>query len=212
MGKADGDMRVIVIGVGKVGYHIARRLVEESHDVVLVDNNEEALFPARESLDVMTILGNGASSRVFEDAKVSAADMVIAVTTHDEVNIIACLTAKYYGVETTIARVRNPDYTVTSKALVHGRLGIDLTIHPERLAALEIVKLLKTPTASEVGFYADGKVQLLGIRCDTAGAFILDKPLHQLGLKNSLVIAVVRDGKLSIPEREHGLQLGDYFM
>lgn len=211
VGKADDNMRVIVIGVGKVGYHIARRLVEESHDVVLIDDNEDALFPARESLDVMTILGNGASSRVLEDANVSNADMVIAVTTHDEVNIIACLTAKYYGVRTTIARVRNPDYTVPAKALVHGRLGIDLTIHPERLAALEIVKLLKTPTASEVSFYADGKVQLLGIRCDASGASILNKPLYQLGLKNSLVIAVVRDDKLTIPDGNTRLQLGDYF-
>lgn len=203
-------MRAIVIGAGKVGYHIARKLAEESHDVVLIDAREEALLPARESLDVMTIVGNGASPRTLEEAGVSDTDMVIAVTTQDEANIIACLTAKYYGVTTTVARVRNPDYTVPAKALVHGQLGIDLIIHPERLAAQEIVKLIKAPTASEVGFYADGKVELLGIRCDTPGAGVLGKPLHQLALKNSLVVAVVRDGELLIPDGNTMFLLGDY--
>ncbi len=203
-------MRAIVIGAGKVGYHIARKLAEESHDVVLIDAREEALLPARESLDVMTIVGNGASPRTLEEAGVSDTDMVIAVTTQDEANIIACLTAKYYGVATTVARVRNPDYTVPAKALVHGQLGIDLIIHPERLAAQEIVKLIKAPTASEVGFYADGKVELLGIRCDTPGAGVLGKPLHQLALKNSLVVAVVREGELLIPDGNTKFLLGDY--
>jgi len=204
-------MKAIVIGAGKVGFHIADRLAEENHDVVLIDTREEALIPAQDNLDVMTLVGNGASPKTLEQAGVADADMVIAVTTHDESNIIACLTAKYYGVPTTVARVRNPDYTLPSKALVHGMLGIDHIIHPERLAAAEIVKLLKTPSAGEVGFYADGKVQLLGIRCDTPGAECLHKPLHQLGLKHSLVVAVERDGDLLIPDGNTRLELGDYF-
>lgn len=203
-------MRAIVIGAGKVGYHIAEQLARESNDVVVIDTREQALEPARESLDVMTVLGNGASPAVLEEAGVGDADMVIAVTTHDEVNIIACLTAKYYGVTTTVARVRNPDYTLPTKALVHGQTGIDVIIHPERLAAVEIVKLLKTPTASEVGFYADGKVQLLGIRCDSPDADLLDKPLWQIGLKNSLVVAISRDESLRIPDGSAKIQLGDY--
>lgn len=204
-------MRAIVIGAGKVGYHIARKLAEESHDVVLVDIREEPLLPARESLDVMTITGNGASPRTLEEAGVRDTNMVIAVTTQDEANIIACLTAKYYGVPTTVARVRNPDYTAPTKALAHGRLGIDLIIHPERLAAQEIVKLIKTPTASEVGFYADGRVEFLGIRCDTPDAEVLGKPLHELGLKNSLVVALVRNGKILVPDGNTSFRLGDYF-
>jgi len=204
-------MKAIVIGAGKVGYHIARKLAQESHDVVLVDAREEALLPAQETLDVLTMVGNGASPKTLEQAGVADADMVIAVTTHDESNMIACLTAKYYGVPTTVARVRNPDYTLPSKALVHGLLGIDLIIHPERLAAAEIVKLLKTPTAGEVGFYADGRVQLLGIRCNTPGAVCLNKPLHRLGLKHSLVVAVEREGELLVPDGNTQLQLGDYF-
>lgn len=204
-------MRAIVIGAGKVGFHIAERLSEENHDVVLVDVEEEALLPARETLDVMTVVGNGASPKTLEEAGVADADMAIAVTTHDESNIIACLTAKYYGVATTVARVRNPDYILPSKALVHGLLGIDMIIHPERLAAAEIVKLLKTPSAGEVGFYSDGKVQLLGIRCDTPGAACLNRPLRLLGLRHSLVVAVERDGELLVPDGNTQLQLGDYF-
>jgi trk system potassium uptake protein TrkA len=203
-------VKAIVIGAGKVGYHISEQLAREQNDVVLIDTREEALAPAREALDVLTLLGNGASPLVLEEAGVSDADMVIAVTTQDEVNIISCLTAKYYGAATTVARVRNPDYTLPARALVHGQTGIDVIIHPERLAALEIVKLLKTPTASEVGFYADGKVQLVGIRCDSPGASILDKPLWKLGLKNSLVIAISRNESLTIPDGNSEIRLGDY--
>ncbi len=203
-------MRAIVIGAGKVGYHVARQLRDESDDVVLIDNRAEALGPARESLDVMTIVGNGASPAVLEEAQVAGADMVIAVTTQDEVNIIACLTAKYYGVTTTVARVRNPDYMLSAQAFVHGQAGIDLIIHPERLAALEIVKLLKTPTASEVGLYAGGKVQLLGLRCDVPDAAVLNKPLSRLGLRNSLVVALARGDSLLIPDGNTQIKFGDY--
>lgn len=203
-------MRTIVVGAGKVGYYIARKLSEESQDVVLIDINEDALIPARDSLDIMTVVGNGASPRVLEAAGVANTDMVIAVSTQDEANIIACLTAKYYGVPTTVARVRNPDYSTPEKAFVHGRLGIDLIIHPERLAATEIAKLIKTPTASEVGFFADGRAQLIGLRCDTPGSVVLSRPLSQLSLKNSLVLAVARDGKLIIPDGNTQLKLGDY--
>jgi trk system potassium uptake protein TrkA len=206
-------VKAIVIGAGKVGYHIAEQLARESNDVVLIDTSEQALAPAREALDVLPVLGNGASPSVLEEAGVSEADLVVAVTTHDEVNIIACLTAKYYGVPTTVARVRNPDYTLPAKALVHGQIGIDLIIHPERLAALETVKLLKTPTAGEVGFYADGRIQLLGIRITASNSSIVDKPLWQLGqlgLRNFLVVAIVRDESLMIPGGSSEIKLGDY--
>lgn len=203
-------MKAIVIGAGKVGYHIAEQLARESNDVVLIDTSEQALAPAREALDVLPVLGNGASPAVLEEAGVSEADLVVAVTTHDEVNIIACLTAKYYGVPTTVARVRNPDYTLPAKALVHGQIGIDLIIHPERLAALEIVKLLKTPTAGEVSFYADGRIQLVGLRITSSNSPIVDKPLRQLGLRNFLIVAISRDEKLMIPDGTSEIRVGDY--
>lgn len=204
------SVKAIVIGAGKVGYHIAEQLARESNDVVLIDTSEQALAPAREALDVLPVLGNGASPAVLEEAGVSEADLVVAVTTYDEVNIIACLTAKYYGVSTTVARVRNPDYTLPAKALVHGQVGIDLIIHPERLAALEIVKLLKTPTAGEVSFYADGKIQLLGLRITSSNSPIIDKPLWQLGLRDFLIVAISRDEDLIIPDGTTEVKLGDY--
>ncbi|MGI6642930.1 MAG: Trk system potassium transporter TrkA [Bacillota bacterium] len=203
-------MRAIVIGAGKVGYHIARQLSGENNDVVVIDNREEALAPTRESLDVMTVLGNGASPAVLEEANVADTDMVIAVTTQDEVNIIACLTAKHYGVTTTVARVRNADYMLSARAFIHGQAGIDLIINPERLAALEIVKLLKTPTASEVGTYAGGRVQLLGLRCDEHDQAILNKPLWRLGLRNILVVALVRGDAMLIPDGNTQIESGDY--
>lgn len=203
------DMKAIVIGAGKVGFQIARQLAEEAHDVVLVDKNPEALVPAQEMLDVMTVQGNGAAARVLNEAGVENADMVIAVTTEDEVNIIACLTAKYYGVSTTVARVRNPDYTMASKAMVHNQLGIDLIIHPERLAALEIVKLIKTPSATEVDYFADGRVELVGLRCDSPGSRLVDKSLEQIHLTRSLIVALARGDDIIIPRGNTVIRQGD---
>jgi trk system potassium uptake protein TrkA len=202
-------MVIIVIGAGKVGFRVARQLVQESHDVVLVDIDGQNLEPAREVLDVMTIHGNGAGPKVLEQAGVESADMVIAVTGQDEVNILACLAAKHYGVKTTVARVRNSEYSVESDALVRNQLGVDIMIHPERLTAREIVNLLRSPTATEVRHFADGSVELLGFKLNSKTSPLTGKTLEELRLKDCLIVAVDRDSSLLIPRGKTRLEPGD---
>lgn len=191
-------MVIIVIGAGKAGFRIARQLAQESHDVVLVDIDPDKLVAAQ-VLDVMTIEGNGANPKVLEEAGISHADMVIAVTRRDEVNMLACLTAKHYGVKTTVARVRNPEYTASPHALVKDQLGIDIILHPERLAAREIVNVLQAPVAAEVHRFAGGSVELYGTRITGQTSPWAGKTLEQLKLTDSLVVAIDRGDHLLIP-------------
>lgn len=200
-------MRAIVIGAGKVGFHVARQLSSESCDVVVIDISQEALEPSHELLDVMTINGNGAAPGVLEQAGVRNADLVVAVTEQDEVNIVACLMAKNLGSPTTVARVRNPEYTEKSRALTHNQMGIDLIINPELLAATSIVRLLRMPSAVEVGYFAGGRVQMIGLR--PTSPHILGKSLQELELGNSLIVALARDDEIIIPHGDSRIEEGD---
>ncbi len=200
-------MRAIVIGAGMVGFHVARQLAGESCDVVVVDVSQQALEPAHELLDVMTICGNGAAPALLEQAGAKEADLVVAVTEQDEVNIVACLMAKHLGNATTVARVRNPEYTEQSRALAHNQMGIDLVINPEILAATNIVRLLKVPSAVEVGYFAGGKVQMIGVRYTSPQ--VVGKTLRELDLHHSLVVAVARDEEIIMPHGDMRIEKGD---
>ncbi|MBP1776503.1 MAG: Trk transport system, NAD-binding component, partial [candidate division NC10 bacterium] len=206
-------MKTIVIGAGEVGYHIAERLSREAHDVVVIEQNSTIRARVQDELDVMTVEGNGSSPRVLEEAGVREADILIAVADIDEVNVVACLLAKEYGVVTRIARVRDPDFS-ESEFLGRGkRIGIDLLINPNIVVAEEILDLVKTPAAAEVGKFADGKVRMLGIQVPP-GAPILDRPLRTLRSFHVkapfLIVAVLRDGKLILPDGETVLHDGDH--
>lgn len=206
-------MKTIVIGAGEVGYHIAERLSREAHDVVVIEQDSTVRARVQDELDVMTVEGNGSSPRVLEEAGVRDADILIAVADIDEVNVAACLLAKEYGVATRIARVRDPDFS-ESEFLGRGkRLGIDLLINPNIVVAEEILDLVKTPAAAEVGKFADGKVLMLGIQVPPR-APILDRPLRTLRSFHAtapfLIVAVLRDGQLILPDGETVLQEGDH--
>lgn len=206
-------MKTIVIGAGEVGYHIAERLSREAHDVVVIEQNSTVRARVQDELDVMTVEGNGSSPRVLEEAGVREADILIAVADIDEVNVVACLLAKEYGVATRIARVRDPDFS-ESEFLGRGkRIGIDLLINPNIVVAEEILDLVKTPAAAEVGKFADGKVRMLGIQVPPR-APILDRPLRTLRSFHAtapfLIVAVLRDGKLILPDGETVLHEGDH--
>ena len=206
-------MKTIVIGAGEVGYHIAERLSREGHDVVVIERDPTVRARVQDELDVMTVEGNGSSPRVLEEAGVREARILIAVADIDEVNVTACILAKEYGVATRIARVRDPDFS-ESEFLGRGkRLGIDLLINPNIVVAEEILDLVKTPAAAEVGKFAEGKVLMLGIQLPSR-APILDRPLRSLRPFHSttpfLIVAVLRDGKLIVPDGETTLREGDH--
>ena len=134
------------MGDGKVGFTLAEHLSQEEHDITVIDTNDAALRHASEALDVMCVKGNGASISALRESGVDAADVLIAATSMDEVNMVCCLTAKRLGAKYTIARVRNVEYAM-ELSLLKEALGIDLVINPENAAAAEIARLLRFPPA-----------------------------------------------------------------
>ena len=172
-------MKALVVGAGEVGFDVARMLAMEQNDVVVIDTDSAVLENVREKLDVMTVQGTGTSGEVLMDSGADTADMLIAVTSIDEVNIIACMMADRLGVETTVARVRSGEITRTQSVLTAKDLGIDLVIHPEESAAAEVVRLLRRAGATDVLPFADGRLQLVGIRIDNDSP-LTGTPLHKL--------------------------------
>lgn len=203
-------MRAIIIGAGKVGYSIAQMLSYEGHDVVVVEKDEDRQAIVADTLDVQTFAGSGANIQVLEEAGVEQADLLVAVTEADELNMVACLLAKKYGVKRTVARVRNPEYAENAhKGRDKMSLGIDLIINPERVTAKEIAKLLDVPEAINVEYYADGQVQLLELKlteeCPAIGKSLIGINFR----KPALIVAILRKGELIIPRGADVLTKGD---
>ena len=202
-------LKIIIIGAGKVGCQIAKTLSSEKHDAILIEKNDMVRQSAQANLDVLTILGNGANVRTLEEAGIKQADMVIAVTSSDEVNMIACMTAKQFGVPQKIARIRNPEY-LYANALSREKLGIDLTINPERATAREIVKLLKSPiNVAQVQSFAGGKVQLFELKVEESFPFI-NQQLKAITFKYPILVAAIyRNDKIIIPDGEEKIIADD---
>ncbi len=205
-------MNVLVVGAGEVGFHLAQRLSEENQDVVLIESDPERADFAAQQLDVMTVVGNGASLSVLEEAGVKGAAMLLAVTSRDEVNLIACLAAKRLGVQFTIARISNPEYYKRGSVLSREQMGIDLMINPERECAWETFQLLRSAAATDVAQFADGRMQLLGLQV-RPGAPVAGKSLATLGRelahRHYVTAAIVRDGVTTIPTGESVILEGD---
>jgi trk system potassium uptake protein TrkA len=127
-------MKIIIIGDGKVGYSLAENLSRENNDVTIIDKNPEALRKANEYLDVKCIRGNGVSAKVLKEAGVASADLLIAATASDEMNMVCCLTGKKLGAGHTIARIRDPEYA-SELSLLKRELGLDMIINPEHIPA-----------------------------------------------------------------------------
>ena len=144
-------MRIIIVGAGEVGFELGRRLSEEGQDVVLIESSPDRAEYVDQQLDVMTIVGNGASLPVLQQAGIASARLILAVTSRDEVNVLSCLAASRFNVDFKIARVSNPEYYQTGSVLSREQLGIDLMINPERECALESYQLLQSGAAAEFG-------------------------------------------------------------
>ncbi len=206
-------MRTVIVGAGEVGFHIAERLSREGHDIVVIDRDPATRARAQEQLDIMTLEGNGCSPALLEEAGIRDAGMLIAVTDIDEVNIAACTLAKEYGVQRRIARVRDPEFSEHPFLQKGRRLGIDLLINPTIVVAEEILDLIKTPAAAEVGKFVDGRVTMLGLQIPR-GAPILDRPLRALRPFHAttpfIIVAISRGGRLLIPDGNTEVVEGDH--
>lgn len=206
-------MRVVVVGAGEVGFHLAERLSEESQDVVIIESDPDRAEFAAQQLDVLTVVGNGASLSTLERAGIGQASMVLAVSSRDEVNLIACLAAKRTGVKYTVARISNPDYYERGSVLSRDELGIDLMVNPERECARETFQLLKNLAFTEVADFADGRVQLVGLDIKN-GAPVAGKMIKnlraELGGYHYVTAAIVRDGVTRIPRADTTIEVGDH--
>jgi len=205
-------MRVVIVGAGEVGYHLAERLSQENQDVVVIETDPERAERASELLDVMTVVGNGASIPILEEAGIRDARILLAVTSQDEVNLISCLAATRLGVDYTIARISNPDYYARGSVLSRERLGIDLMINPEREAAREAFQLLQSAAATDVANFAEGRVQLIGLVV-RENAPVCGKTLAQVGEEypgyHYVTVAIVRGGDTEIPDGSSAVEAGD---
>ena len=195
-------MKIIIVGDGKVGFTLAEHLSQEEHDVTVIDTNDDALRRASESLDVMCVKGNGASISALRESGADTADVVIAATSMDEVNMVCCLTAKRLGAKYVIARVRNVEYAA-ELATLKQELGIDMVINPENATAVEISRLLRFPSAANIETFYRGRVELIGFRVQE-GDFIVGHPLsaqsHKLQELPMLMCAVEQCGEVTIPD------------
>lgn len=202
-------MRIIIVGAGEVGFHIAKILSTENHQVVMIEPDKEKIKRADESLDIMAIEGSGSSGQTLVKAGIKDAELLIAVSAIDEVNIIACMLADKFGVPRKIARVRNPEYTAQNAVLTSDEFGIDLMINPEFETAQEIVRLIRRSAATDVIEFANGAIQLVGVRLDSK-AKVLSKKLKDVSFSipnlTFRTVAIFRNGKTIIPTGE------DYFI
>lgn len=203
-------MKICIIGAGKVGTEIAKRVSEDDHDVVIVDRDGAKLEAVQERLDVLTIKGNGGTSQVLNNPDVAHSDLLIAVTNSDEINIIACSRAKkMHGVKKTIARVRDPDYAYDLLPTKE-EWGIDLLINPEFAAATEIARQLTLNLPIHTEPFGDGKILMAEIPVEQAGTLLANKKLYELDFpKGTRVVAVSRDGDILIPGGSDTLLPGD---
>lgn len=192
-------MRVVIVGAGKVGYSLAQYLTQEDHEVIVIEEDEDRRAIVQNTLDVMTISGNGASPRVLLDSDVHKADLLIAVTDMDEVNMIACMVAKKAGIKRTIARVRNQEYAERDKIKFNESLGIDLTINPEMVTAQEIKRILLTPAALDVEDFAGDRVRMIEVKIPPDSK-LTNIPLSNLTLPSqTLVAGILRNDRMLIP-------------
>ncbi len=203
-------MKVVIIGDGKVGSTITNDLSGEGHDIVVIDRDQVVLQNASNTMDIISVQGNGASIAVQKRAGVPTADLLIAATSLDEVNMLACLVGNKLGVANTIARVRNPEY-FEQIDLLKDELGLSMTVNPEHAAAAEILRLLRFPSALKIELFARGRVELVEIKIPPHS--VLDgMPLWAIYKEfqvKVLICAVQREGKVFIPNGNFVLQAGD---
>ncbi|MBE5823862.1 MAG: Trk system potassium transporter TrkA [Butyrivibrio sp.] len=203
-------MRIIVVGCGNVGLTLTEQLSKEGHNITVIEEKSSVVQTAVNNLDVLGIVGNGASYSIMKDAGIDKADLMIAVTDSDELNLLCCLIAKKAGNCHTIARVRNPIYKKEIN-FIKEELGLSMVINPEEAAATEAGRLLKLPSATKIETFARGRAELVRLVIDE-NSRLKDLALKDIpsDLKKHVVIAVVTRGNdVFIPDGSFILRAGD---
>ncbi|ESV55284.1 potassium transporter TrkA [Streptococcus agalactiae LMG 14747] len=202
-------MQIILVGGGKVGAALCRSLVEENHDVILIEQKESVLKHLTKRYDIMGLLGNGANHKILEQADIQECDIFIAMTDKDEVNMIAAVLAKQMGAKDTIVRVRNPEYSNTYFK-ERNFLGFSLVVNPELLTARYIANSIDFPNAKSVEHFVNGRVMLMEFSI-SAESNLTHLTISQFRKKfgNIVICAVQRQGDILIPDGENQILPGD---
>ncbi len=211
-------MKVVIVGAGEVGFHIATRLVGENKDVVVVDTNRDAIRRVSESIDVQLVNGSGSNPAALEEAGIKEAEILLAVTNSDEINLVACLVANVISPTTKkLARIRNSDFDKYHDTFREHAPHIDTIINPEIEVVKTIDKLLSVPGAVDAGEFADGRIKFIGIRLDKDARLAgtrLSEISAKTGKQSPLIAAIVRNEELIVPRGNNRLMPGDlvYFI
>ncbi len=203
-------LRIIIVGVGKVGATLVEQLSAEGHNITVIDKNPQKIRDITSSYDVMGLAGNGASYLTLQEAGVGNADLIIAVTDSDELNLLCCTIAKQFSKCAAISRVRTPDYS-REAAYLREKLGLEMIINPDLVAARVMSRILYMPRALEINSFAHGQAEIIKLKIPEGN--ILDKKtIAQLGsniTNNILICGVEREGKVVIPGGMFELAAGD---
>lgn len=206
-------MKIIIAGAGDVGFHLAELLSYENQEITVIDLDEEKLSNISNKLDVATIKGSSTSYDVLDEANVSKADLLIAVTSIEEINITTSIFAKHLGVKKTVARIKNLDFLQDREKTHLKELGIDELISPESLASREIKRLLRSTALTDIFHFDDGKLTLLGIlidkKCKLCDLRLIDSPIYNPD-NDFITVAILRDGKTIVPHGDNTFINGDH--
>ncbi|MFP3867934.1 MAG: Trk system potassium transporter TrkA [Desulfobacteraceae bacterium] len=211
-------MKIVIVGAGEVGFHIAQRLALENKEVVVIDKDPEALKRVSEHLDVQTLQGSGSNPQVLEEADIKSAGTVLAVTDSDEANLIVCFFANFLapGIP-KVARIRSDEYNAYRKALAKEPLNISMVINPDVEVITSILSYMSAPDVEEINEFAGGRIVMVGKYLPP------DSPLNnlkllnlpdQIGKKRLIIAALIRDGQLIIPKGTDRIKAQDlvYFV
>ena len=206
-------MRIVIAGAGDVGFHLAKLLSYEEQDIILIDRDAETLRQASSSLDVKTIRGNSTSYRILEEADISNADLLIAVTSSEETNLTTTIIGKHLGAKKTVARIENLEYLMDKEKLDLKELGIDEIISPESLAAREIKRLLKEIALTDTFDFDEGRLSMVGVSI-TEESPLVNKTMMDVARmnpeQNFVTVAILRDNKTIIPHGDNMFLEGDH--
>lgn len=193
-------MQIIIVGCGNVGSTLAEQLSKEGHNITIIDTKNDVVKHVSNTFDIMGVVGNGAGYSIQMEAGIENADLLIAVTSSDELNLLCCLIAKKAGGCHTIARVRNPVYSREIN-FIKEEMGLSMVINPEDAAAMEIARVLKFPSAIKIDTFAKGKIELVKYRIEE-NSVLCDQALKNVSAKYKsevLVSMVERDEDVFIP-------------
>lgn len=206
-------MRIIIIGAGRIGTNLAKSLAQENNEVYLIEKDERVARKNVEKLDVKVIIGNGADPSVLQKAHVSEAELVLAVSPSDEINLVVCSLAGLFGAKRRIARVRNASLSEALSKFGYDQFKINEIINPELVAAHAIRKLVETPGASEVADFAEGKILLRAFDIST-GSPLCGAKIEEFRDEDFpwpfLIISVVRNQAVIIPKGDTAIEAGDH--